>query len=389
MKILLSSDWHLGKSLYHQRLLQHQEKFFLEEFIPLLRDLRPDLLIVAGDIFDRPIPDRESLFLFEEILRELASSKIRSLFILGNHDSRRTALHKFFLELGGIYIIDDLRFFLRPLFVSDDRGTGLYVYPLPYLSPYELEEILTQEGLASEGLPKVFTGEFLSHLMTNLTVRRPALFVGHFALTGSVFSGEELNIRGLSQDYLVDEALFEDFDFLFLGHLHRFQTRKNKIFYPGAPLPYSFESAGDKRGVLLFEITGNEIRYVELIQLTSPYELLILEDTFSKILSFPKTNAYLKIILTDKEPIYEAFHRLRERFPNLLYLDYKKVVDLSNEESTSFEWDDVNFESLELKIDELKLFKEFYRYVTKKDPDERIVGVFKEHLENFYKISNL
>lgn len=388
MKILLTSDWHLGKSLYHQKLLEYQEKFFLQEFVPLISDVKPDLLIVAGDILDRPIPDKDSLSLFGEILKELASRKVKSFFILGNHDSRRTALHKFFLELGGIHIIDDLRYFINPYVITDGSGTEIHLYFLPYLSPYEMEEIFLQYGFVLDGVHKFYTGEFLKNIMKQFTVRRPAIFIGHFAIAGFELAGEELSIRGLSLDYVIEEERFSDFDILFLGHLHSPQVRNHRIFYPGAPLPYSFETADVKRGIFLIEILGGNVNHYEFIELTSPYRLLTIEDTFSEILKMPETDDFLKIILTDREPIYEAFHRLRTKFRNLLYLDYKKIIEFSNEEFLISEFDDINFESFDLKIDELRLFREFYKYITKEEPDERVINTFKAHLENFYRILN-
>ncbi len=384
MKILLTSDWHLGKALYHQKLHNYQEKFFLQEFIPAMRDIKPDLLIVAGDILDRPIPDKDTLLLFEEILKELASSKIKTFFILGNHDSRRTSLHKYFLELGGLFVIDDLRFFFNPLTISDEEGSKLNLYFLPYLSPYELEEILRERGVELDGVPKVFTRDLLKHLINEIEIKRPAFLIGHFAISGFIFCGEELFIRGFNQDYLLDEDLFEGFDFLFLGHLHRYQVRNNRIFYPGAPLIYSFDNVKDRRGALLLEIYGAQIIHYKLIELTSPYEIMVIEDTFSNILKLPKTEAFLKIILTDNKPIYEAFQRLKEKFPNLLYLDYKKVLNEEQKSNLFLDYDDFNLDLIELKIDELELFKEFYKYVTNTDPEERIIRVFKEYLESFY-----
>ncbi|MFN3568465.1 MAG: exonuclease SbcCD subunit D [Caldimicrobium sp.] len=138
MKILLTSDWHLGKFLYKEKLLNKQMEFFYGKFFPLLKDLKPDLLIVAGDILDKPVPDQETLYAYAELLKELSTFNIPCFLILGNHDSKRTSLYSYFLEKAKIYLIDHINYF--PFTFHDEKGERVFLYFLPYLPIYEFLE---------------------------------------------------------------------------------------------------------------------------------------------------------------------------------------------------------------------------------------------------------
>lgn len=379
MKIILSSDWHLGKSLYSAKLINEQATFFEDSFFPLLKEIKPDLLIVAGDILDKPLPDQETLFLFEELLRKLATLRIPSIFILGNHDSRRTALHKFFLELAGILILDDLRYFFNPFVFQNERGEKIFLHLLPYLPFYELLEKIKNDGVFIE-LPEANLGNLLGKLFEILSVKSPSILVSHFATSEGSYSGEEIQIKGLSFDYLISQSLFKKFDYVFLGHLHRPQKAKDKIFYPGAPLPYSFENFSEKRGVYLFEIKEHKILSSQFIPLSPSYELKLIKGFFEEILKSPRTDTYVKVILRDEMPIFNAYERLKEKFPRLLSLEYENRKEIYRE---------INLEVLDIEdmsFEEKELFREFYEFVEGKALDPKLEEIFVKYLEEFYKL---
>lgn len=379
MKIIFSSDWHLGKSLYSIKLINEQATFFETSFFPFLESTKPDLLIVAGDILDKPLPDQETLLLFEELIRKLATLKIPSIFILGNHDSRRTAIHKFFLELAGIFVVDDLRYFFNPFTFKDERGENFFLYLLPYLPFYELLEKIKSEGVSID-LEEANFGNLLIKLFEGLSVKKPSILVSHFAIDKGIYSGEEIQIKGLSFDYLVSQSLFENFDYVFLGHLHRPQKVEEKIYYPGSPLPYSFENFSEKRGVYLFEIKENNILSSQFIPLSPTYELKLIKGFFEEILKSPRTDAYVKVILLDKMPIFNAYERLKEKFPRLLSLEYENQREITRE--INFEVPDVE----QIHFDEKELFKEFYKFVEDKALEPNLEKVFEKYLEEFYKL---
>jgi exonuclease SbcD len=376
MRILLTSDWHLGKNIFQKKLLSEQALFFENSFFPLLKEVRPDFLIVAGDILDKPLPDQETLFFYEDLLRRLSDLKITSLLILGNHDSRRTSLHKHFIELAGIHLIDDLKFFSKPFIWKDKSGKHLNLYILPYLPLYELLEKALSQGFFYSSEEITFTTLFEA-LLSQIEIKRPAFLVSHFAVDKAISCGEEISIRGYTSDYVFSEKLFSCFDALLLGHLHRPQVLEERFFYPGAPLPYSFENYSDQRGLFFLEWDGRSLSS-EFISLKPPYELRIIKGLFEKLLQMEKTNAYIKVILEDKLPIFDAHQKLKEHFPNLLHLEYE-------EEEILLEGQTIHEELRSSELDERVLFCEFYNYVEKKEMDERLWEVFNKYLEDFYK----
>jgi len=380
MRILLTSDWHLGKNLFSVKLLKEQAKFFEDSFLPLLREAKPQLLIVAGDILDKPLPDQETLLFFEELLKQIHDLRIPSLLILGNHDSKRTSLHKSFLELGKIFMVDDLRFFFEPFSFEDEKGDRLNLYLLPYLPLFEfLERVKEIKPLVTREEVNHFY--LLRHLFEGFTPQRPALFISHFALKNGTFTGEEIQIRGFSSDYLFPEELFSCFDLVFLGHLHRAQRLREKFYYPGAPLPYSFETRNEKKGVFLFEFKEGTLTHSEFISLTPSYELLVLKGSFLELMNSKPVHSYVKIFLEEEAPIYQAFERLKERFPNLLSLEYLKPSE--NQEETSFVFEEE--EVLEFRLDPISLFKEFYSYSEGREIEEEFLRVYDKYLKEFYE----
>ncbi|MCS7199607.1 MAG: exonuclease SbcCD subunit D [Caldimicrobium sp.] len=380
MKIVLTSDWHLGKNLYHQKLLSHQAKFFQETFLHLLKDVKPDLLIVAGDILDKPIPDQETIYFFEEFLKNLSTTKVKTLFILGNHDSRRTSLHKYFMEYADIHMVDDLRYLTNPLTLSGKRGEPINFYLLPYLPPYEILEKWSLSS--SKNWESVYSlKEALNKIFINVKFLEPAILIGHFVLEEATFCGEELFLKGFSIDYTLSQKLFTPFRYVFLGHLHRYQVHKEKFIYPGAPLPYAFETFTEKRGVVLIEILGGAIIHQELIPLSPPYTLKYLRGSFQDIMALPREEAYVKIILEEDRPIFDAHAQLKTKFPNLLFLDYAK----ENYENQVISYTVQEELSENSKLDLRALFREFYNFVENEEPNGEIWRIFESYLEAFYK----
>ncbi len=378
MRILLSSDWHLGKNIFQKKLLSEQALFFENSLFPLLREVRPDVFIVAGDILDKPLPDQETLFFYEDLLRRLSDLKIPSLFILGNHDSRRSSLHKYFIEQAEIYLVDDLRFFPQPFVCQGKRGERLNFYLLPYLPLYELLEKALTLGFSFSSEELTFIG-LMEELLSRIEIKGPAFLVSHFAIDKAIFCGEELLIRGYASEYLLPERLFSPFEALFLGHLHRHQVYEDRFFYPGAPLPYSFETYSEKRGLLFLEWKDSSLTS-EFITLSPPYELKVFKGFFEELLQRERTNAYVKVLLEDPLPIYGAYEKLKEVFPNLLDLKYVE------EEGAEFQIEEkVGVDLRENRPDERALFREFYNFIEKKEMDERLWEVFEKHLKAFYK----
>ncbi|MFN3407115.1 MAG: exonuclease SbcCD subunit D, partial [Caldimicrobium sp.] len=314
---------------------------------------------------------------YAELLKELSTLNIPCFLILGNHDSKRTSLHSYFLEKAKIYLIDHINYF--PFTFQDEKGERVFLYFLPYLPVYEFLEKI-KEVFSFELPEKITYTNLLKIWFEKIEFKEPAFFISHFTLEKFHPSGEEIMIKGFSEEYVMQEELLSPFAFVFLGHLHRPQE-KGKIFYPGAPLPYSFEVSKEERGVYFFEWKKGSFLLKEFIPLTPSYELLYLQGSLEEILRTESTSAYVKVVLKEERPVMDAYERLKNHFPNLLALEYESSQPTLE---SSFESFYVNPEAI--KIDEKELFKEFYKLVKGKEVDPKLWEVFLKGLEEFYSL---
>ena len=392
MRILHTSDWHLGKNFYSKKLTSAQLKLFESEFFPLIKDVKPDVVIVSGDIMDKPNPDYESQQLFKEILYKLGQEGILTILILGNHDSKRVTLYKEFLQSVGLFLIDDLSWVKTPLKVTSKKGENVYFYCMPYMDIYELREGINTFWKDLKRRLTLFTNKEeveLSDLFKQLVyflnyekVKKPAVFIGHFAIEKGEFTGEESSIKTIGMEELVPVGIFKDFDLMLMGHLHRVQKLFNKVYYSGTPMPYSFEEAEVKKGVWLIELKCEKVTKEEFVPLSSPVRFKVLKGKFNELIRLPKDDSYIKVVLEDETPILHPFERLRSVFPNLLVLEYEnqdkivssaQVTQLSTEEFFS--------------LNEEELFKNFYFTVENKAPSSSLLDLFRDYLEEFKKAS--
>ncbi len=391
MKIIHTSDWHLGKTFFGKKLTEEQSVFFEKTFFPLLEDIKPDLLIITGDIVDKPNPDYETQQLFKDILYTLFDKKIPAIFILGNHDSKRISLYKEFLRNLNLILVDDLRYFKNPFVFENRKGEKAYFYILPYLSLYELKE--NMENFWQEEIQRfaIFFNSknqlFLKELVELLlsfqnSLKRPSFLLGHFALEKGIFTGEEITLKCIGREEIFPINFFEKYDFLLLGHLHRLQKISHKAYYAGSLLPYSFEEANYNKGVWFLELKNNSLIKEEKIYLTSSFKIKTLKGYFEDLIKYAKDEAYIKVILKDEVPILHPFERLKTVFPNLLVLEYEEK-DKSNA-NYDFNADSLEiFDKAEIDLNEEKLFKEFYKLIEGNEIDEKLFKVFQKYLENF------
>ncbi|WP_168719663.1 exonuclease SbcCD subunit D [Thermosulfurimonas marina] len=314
MRVLHTADWHLGKLFHGIHLTEDQARLLEEEFFPLVRDLRPDLVVIAGDIFDRPVPPGEAVALLGEVLARLAETGATLLVIPGNHDSpERLSFARELLARVRVFVVADERYLRRPLLLLG--GPPLYV--APHLSPFRLREFLASFG---EGdLPESPRGLW-ERLLSRLSPG--GIFVGHLFVEGGQ-AGESEARLWVGGEEAVPARAFEKLDLVLLGHLHRPQRPAENIYYAGSLLPLSFSEAEDQKGVWFFEMDERgRPGHREFLPLCPPRPFRVLRGRFEELLSGPREEAYLKIVLEDSGPIPQAFERLKERYPYLLALEF-------------------------------------------------------------------
>lgn len=373
MKILHSSDWHLGKFLYGKSLLEDQEYFINKFFIPLVRDEAPDLVLISGDVYDRQIAPVDGIRLFDNLLSELSGLKVKTAFISGNHDgAERMAIMKALLRQSGIYISTCLQDAFMPVELEKD-GEKVQLFLVPYLDNSVVRSYFQDESLRGESACMQRVIEELKPLF------KPGfkkLLSAHCFAAGSLRSESESTIFVGGSGEIPPEV-FVDFDYVALGHLHAPQKVGDNGRYSGSPLKYSVDEANHHKGVTMVEIEQGELTYRN-IEVTPLRDIRKISGSFEELMARgkeDKTLDYVDITLTDDKPVLLAKQRLVEFYPNVLNVhnsfsaagmaggDRKKLKGKS----------------------EMVIFESFMKEINGTEPEEPVKALFSEVLEEVTK----
>jgi len=335
IKLLHTSDWHLGRVLHEKPLLEDQAHV-LGQITEILHGDPHDLLVVAGDIYDRSLPPADAVALLSRFLTELRrKSEVTVVMIPGNHDSAlRLSYCAEMLSLSGIHIRSEAACAHEPIRLLKDNNT-VNIYAIPFLEPGIFDA--HREG---EDAVKGSHEEALEHLTgiirSGMDKSAVNICVGHLYTRRGLTSDSERVMVGGAGD--VDPALFDDFTYTALGHLHRPQGVSGKVHYSGSPMKYSFSECGDTKGVLSVTIAG-EIQDIAAIPLTPLRDMARLRGSFQSLLNdgefLEYRGHYVEAELTDGGIITNPLVSLRERFPHILSVRQAAPQMKSGERSTA------------------------------------------------------
>jgi exonuclease SbcD len=325
MRILHTADWHLGRSLHGQPFLPEQEWLLTGAFLDLLRDTRPDLLLLAGDVYDRASPPAAAVELLGAVLDAVVRGLgIPTLLIAGNHDdARRLGFAAPLLGPAGLHIAGTAQG--RAFRFADAHGP-VQVLAADYASPEQLAGHFPEEGIADH---EAGFAAVMRHLRGLRDPAARAVVVAHGFVQGGLESESErlLQVGGSGA---VSAAHLEGFDYVALGHLHRPQAMaEGRIRYAGSPLAYSFSEAGQQKSATLLEIDAAGGVTAEEIPLPARRPLRLVTGSLAEILAesgagaaagAPGREDWLQVMLTDRP--FDAMARLREAFPNVLDLRF-------------------------------------------------------------------
>ncbi len=320
MKILHTSDWHLGRVLYARTLLPEQQRFVEDFFLPLVEREKPNLVILAGDIFDRKIAPVEAIRLFDQFVTYMcADLNIPLAVITGNHDGAdRISIGSRLLADRGLYLVSRLEQGLEPFFLQDDYGP-IQLWMLPYFDPAMARDA-TGDG-SIEGFGSAYQA-VLDCIRQKMDPCARQILVAHCFVAGSSVSESEspLYIGGSGQ---VDASLFSGFDYVALGHLHAPQRPRPCIRYAGSPLKYSFDEEHQRKSVSLVQLTDS--LSVQEIPITGVRDVRTITGTLEQLLASASQDIhhddFIYAYLTDEGPVFEPMARLREGYPNILGLE--------------------------------------------------------------------
>ncbi|MEN8705390.1 MAG: exonuclease SbcCD subunit D C-terminal domain-containing protein [Nocardioides marinisabuli] len=330
MRILHTSDWHLGRSFHREGMLTHQATY-LDHLLEVVETERVDLVVVAGDVYDRALPQVDAVRLADDTLARLAASRARVVISSGNHDSaRRLGFSARLIDSAGVHLRTDPAGVGTPVVLGDEHGE-VVVHALPYLDPDAVRE---PWGLGARSHAAAL-GEAMRRVRTDLAARPGArsVVLAHAFVGGSgdavqaSDSERDISVGGVS---LVPTSLFEGVDYTALGHLHGRHVLTETVRYSGSPLAYSFSEADHRKGSWLVDLGPGGVRSTEFVEAPVPRPLARLRGTLEELLGDPALKphegSWVQASLTDVDRPVQAMDRLRRRFPHTMVLTFEGRV---------------------------------------------------------------
>lgn len=320
MKFVHLSDLHLGKRVNGYSMIEDQ-KYILIKILNVIDEQKAEAVVIAGDVYDKPIPPTEAVQLFDDFLFRLVERNLQILVISGNHDSpERIAFGSRFMDKSGVHM-SQVYNGKNDLVELKDKYGKVNFYMLPFVKPSNVRRFFEDEEI------NTYTDAVrvaVSHMNVNKKARN--VIITHQFVTGAQRSESETIAVGGTDN--VDSYVFDDFDYVALGHIHGPQNvGKNTVRYCGTPLKYSFSEISHKKSVTVVEMKEKGNVKVSTVELTPKLDMREIKGTYEE-LTFKKnhentnTEDYLHIILTDEEDVADAVAKLRCVYPNLMKLDY-------------------------------------------------------------------
>ncbi|HEX5496027.1 MAG TPA: exonuclease SbcCD subunit D [Mycobacteriales bacterium] len=330
MRILHTSDWHLGRSFHRENLLGAQAAF-VDHLVATVRAERVNVVVICGDVYDRALPPVDAVALCDESLRRIRDAGAAAVVISGNHDSaRRLGFGSALFETAGVYLRTDADRVGEPVPLADRHGP-VAVYGIPYLEP----DVVRGPWALPERGHRAALGAAMDRIRADLT-RWPAgtrsVVLSHAFVTGgdspagdeSSDSERDISVGGAAH---VPAGTYHGVDYVALGHLHGRRELGWTIRYSGSPLAYSFSEEHHRKGCWLVDLGPSGVDSVEFVPAPVPRRVARIRGRIDDLLTAPEWDAHaacwLQVTLTDPARPREAMDRLRTRFPHTLALGFE------------------------------------------------------------------
>lgn len=331
MRILHTSDWHLGRSFHRVGMLEHQASF-VDHLLAVVESEQVDVVVVSGDIYDRALPPVDAVRLFDETLARLSASRAQVVLSSGNHDSaQRLGFGSRVMEAAGVFVRTGVERVGEPVVLTDKDGP-VAIYPLPYLDPESVREpwgLLhrSHEVALSEAMLRV-RRDLAGRRRTRSVVMAHAFVANVGSRIEESESERDISVGGVS---MVPASLFDRIDYVALGHLHGRHTLSQRVRYSGSPLAYSFSERDHVKGSWLVDLAADGAVTAEFVAAPTPRRLVRLEGELEHLLVDPTfegdQDAWVQAVLTDDVRPVQAMERLRRRFPHTLALSFAPASD--------------------------------------------------------------
>jgi exonuclease SbcD len=323
MRLLHTSDWHIGRSLHGTDLLAEQEQV-LGGLAGVVAAEGVDVVLVAGDVYDRAVPSADATAVLSRVVAKLRRAGATVVLTPGNHDSaRRLGAFSELLAVGGLHVRAETQKLDEPLLFADEHG-DVAIYGLPYLEP---EVARFELGLPGARSHEAVLAEAMNRVRADLFLRPGArsVVLAHAFVGGGQPSDSERDISVGGVD-LVPAVVFDGVDYVALGHLHRPQTLSPRVRYSGSPLAYSFGEAGQQKQAWLFDLDATGLAEVRAVPLPTPRGLAVLTGELEELLADPAHAAveehFISARLTDAVRPSDPMRRLQTRFAHCVHLEW-------------------------------------------------------------------
>ncbi|MBC2902704.1 exonuclease SbcCD subunit D [Streptomyces cupreus] len=321
MRLLHTSDWHLGRAFHRVNMLGAQAEF-IGHLVTTVREREVDAVVVSGDVYDRAVPPLAAVELFDDALHRLADLGVPTMMISGNHDSaRRLGVGAGLIDRAGIHLRTEPSACGTPVVLTDAHGDVAF-YGLPYLEPALVKDEFRVDKPGHEAVLVAAMDRVRADLAARARGTRSVVLAHAFVTGGEASDSErDITVGGVAA---VPAGVFDGVDYTALGHLHGCQTITERVRYSGSPLAYSFSEADHSKSMWLVDLDADGAVTAERIDCLAPRALARIRGALEELLADPALvrheDAWVEATLTDAVRPSDPMARLTERFPHTLSL---------------------------------------------------------------------
>lgn len=374
MKIFHTADWHLGKVVQGVAMTEDQA-YILQQFIEEIQLEKPDVVIIAGDLYDRSVPPTEAIQLLNKTFKQiLIDEKTPIVAIAGNHDSAtRLNFGSELMKTSGLHLVGHLEKDIKPVVLEDEFGEVNF-YLVPFAEPSTVRILFDDASITTH---EAAMAKIIEQIKQNLDETKRNIIVAHAFITkdgmpepNTSDSERKLTIGGTE---CISSALFESFSYTALGHLHQAHFIANEtIQYSGSPLKYSESEVTHKKGFFIVDLAQDGTVTLEKKLFTPKREMRIVKGVLDDILQHAKSDDYVFVKLDDEGYVKGAAELVRTVYPNALHIERTAVFTQIEQQSTTMN---------RVQMDDSELFELFYSEMTGKELGAETKAIYTEVLQ--------
>lgn len=375
MKLLHLADLHIGKRVNEFSMIEDQ-RYILTKILNIIDEEKPDAILIAGDVYDKSVPSSEAVEVLDKFINDIASRKIETFIISGNHDgAERLAFASKLIDTTGIHISPAYNGNVDAKTLNDEYGSVNF-YMLPFIKPINIKQIFKlEENISYSEAVKIAIEKM------NIDKSQRNVLLSHQFVTGAEeCDSEDLSVGGTEG---VSASVYEDFDYVALGHIHGPQRgSRDTIRYSGTPLKYSFSEVNHKKSVTIVNIEEKGNVTVSTIPLNAKRDLVELKGKYDELMDksfYDKKNLddYYHITLTDENDVVDAIFKLGKIYKNIMKLDYDNARTQSIGKLTAV--NDVEHKQ------PIELIDDFYKKQNGLDMDENQLSYINSIIEKIWE----